>query len=78
VLFIYRVIIQFFSSLLSIVLNLSQPIYKAPIYFVFLCDGQNAYGNWVRLCKLFAKALVAAMACAALAMCLQTGLKFIQ
>jgi hypothetical protein len=37
---------------------LHQLIHEAQIYFVFLCDGKNAFGNVGRLCKLFDKALV--------------------
>jgi len=51
---------------------LHQPIHEAQIYFVFLLDGQQAlWANRVGICKLFDKVLDEALACGALAMCLQ-------
>jgi hypothetical protein len=70
VFFVFRL----FTSHLALILisiKLHQLIHEAQIYFVFLCDGKNAFGNVGWLCKLFDKALVGALACGALAMCLQ-------
>ena len=45
-------------------------------FILFLCDGQNTFGNSSWLCKLFDKALVFALVYRALVMCLQIGLVF--
>ncbi|MBK7094302.1 MAG: hypothetical protein IPH57_04305 [Saprospiraceae bacterium] len=65
-------------SFYLVILNLHQPIHEAQIYFGFLSGGnlktvlKSGCSGWI--CKLFDKALDEALACGALAMCLQNAL----
>jgi hypothetical protein len=76
----YHAVSHLISFYFLVIFYLHQPIHEAQIYFVFLSGGnpktvlKGGYSGW--LCKLFDKALVIALVCGALAMCLQNVLAF--